>query len=326
MNRTKQLIGGVVVVVAALIGVTIKSTTDDTAEPATQIQGFVGPGFTSGGGGGGGGGGSATTSIASLTSGIPGTANGQILMWNGTTWALAPVYSSPANRAGWIDELDASGNTNCANVGTMFIGAAAGTGAGCTTTSLSGHPGMIQVATGTTTTGSVRFCTQVGSYAFGGGTGQSCTTALVRASTLSTASEEYNLRIGFGTIVTAGANPADGVFAVYDRAVTGDVWVFRTCASRSCTSQTLDGTGGTVSQPVVGGVWYLLEECVAANGASATIRVNGVLSGTITTTIPLESNSRRTGIGATVAKTAGTTGRIVDIDFIGYTLPFGVAR
>lgn len=254
-----------------------------------------------------------------------GTSNGQLLAWNGTAWALNGYYGDPAQRAGWVDEFDNSA-TSCATVGSHFIGVGTGTGVTCSTSSLSGHPGMLGLGTGSTAVGGCRYDTSNNAYAFGGSIGPICTTILMREATLSNSTDEYIFKAGFGVWAALGADPTDGVFAVYDRAANGDFWVFRTCASSSCTSLKLDGTAGTVSQPITGGLWNKIKNCVSADGTSATMTVNDVLSGTITTTIPLESGARRVGIGATMAKTVGTAGRIADIDYQSLDLPFGAAR
>ena len=150
----------------------------------------------------------------------------------------------------------------------------------------------------------------------------------MRAATLSTSADEYSLRIGFGNFTTIGSDPADGVFALYDRAVQGDFWGLRTCANSSCSTLKLDGTNGTTSQPLVAGTWYVLRPCVAADGATVTLAVNGVTSGTIASgsAIPLEANARRVAIGSTLIKSVGTNNRTIDLDYLGFDLPFGVAR
>lgn len=300
--------------IAFAFGVVVAQTPIVSAWPMGPIspQGGTVVGATSGGG----------LCLVGGTIGVcAGTSNGQASCWNGTTWGVCNLYAEPSMRAGWVDEFDFNvGNVStCAAVGLHFIGAAAGTGASCTITSLSGHPGDLQMVLGTLATGSTRFTSNTSGYTFGGSAGPSCTTSLVRIATLSTAADEFSFRIGFGNFTVAGVDPGDGVFAKYDRAATGDFWVFETCAASSCTSI-------TTSAPVSAGVWNTLKECVSADGSLATFLVNGAATSSQASTIPLESNNRRVALGATALKTVGLNSRVVDVDYIGVDLPFGVAR
>lgn len=262
-------------------------------------------------------------SLTTLTSNIPGTETGQIIGWDGAAWTLDDDCADPSRRYCVVDDLDTVGSA-CATVGRVFVGAAQNGGT-CTITSTSGHPTYVQMSTAASATGGTRWGSSAASYSFGGNAGQSCVSQLVHWATLSTSSEEYTTRSGFG-VFTAFGEPADGVYFKYERAVTGDLFVFRTCANSSCTPLTLDGTNGTVNSPITADTWYTVKICVAAAGTSATITINGTLRGTISATIPLESASRRVAVGGNHVKSVGTSGRIADFDYYKVSLPFGVAR
>jgi hypothetical protein len=283
--------------------------------PEPQVQAFGGvisPTSTGG-----------TPTLGNLTTGIPGTANGQTLGWDGTTWTISDDCADPSRRYCIVEDLDTVGSA-CATVGRIFVGAVQNGGT-CTITSTSGHPSYMQMSTAASATGGTRWGSSANSYSFGGGAGQSCVTQLVHWTTLSTSSEEYTTRSGFG-VFTAFTAPADGVYFHYDRAANGDIFVFRSCANSTCTTLPLDGTASTVNSPIAADTWYTVQICVAAAGTSATMTVNGTLRGTITTNIPLESASRRVAVGGNHVKSVGTSGRIADFDYYKVSLPFGVAR
>lgn len=299
--------------IVALLAI-VAACRDRSPPDEPQVQPFGGIISASGGG---------PPSLASLKTGIPGTANGQTLSWNGTDWTLNDDCADPTRRYCIVDDLDTVGSA-CATVGRVFVGAPQNGGT-CTITSTSTHPTYIQMSTAASATGGTRWGSSANSYSFGGGAGASCVTQLVHWTTLSTVSEEYITRSGFG-VFTAFTDPADGVYFKYDRLANGDIFVFRTCANSSCTTLPLDGTNGTTNSPIAADTWYTVQICVNDTGTSATIAVNGTVRGTITATIPLESSSRRVAIGGNHIKSAGTTGRIADIDYYKASLPFGAAR
>ncbi len=145
---------------------------------------------------------------------------------------IVPDYADLSKRSGWGDDFDITAS-NCATVGRYFVGAATGTAAGCSITSAAGHPSVEVFASGSTNTGGTRWVTSATAYGFGGNAGEQCAYQLVQVPTLSTASEEYVLKIGFGQFTgTVGADPSDGAYVVYDRATAGsDVWGAKACAS-----------------------------------------------------------------------------------------------
>jgi len=264
-------------------------------------------------------------SLTSLTAGIPGTSNGQTISWDGTAWTLSDECSDPTRRYCHVDEMNFVSSSACATLGEHFLGAAQ-SGGTCTLSSTSTHPSIMVFSTVGSGTGGVRYSSAgAATFSFGGGAGESCVTELVNWQTLSTSGEEYSTRFGFG-VFSGFAEPADGVYARYDRAANGDIFVFRTCTNSTCTTLPLDGTGGTTNSPIAADTWYTTKMCVNGAGTSATITINGSLRGTITTNIPLESASRRTGVGGNHVKSNGTTARLFNLDYVKISLPFSVAR
>lgn len=283
-----------------------------------QRSGFLGGGgFSSGGG---------STSITALNSGIPGTENGQVLMWNGSAWALNRGCGDPTQRYCGIEEFEAG--TNCTTIG-KFSGAVTGTGAGCTYNSLfdSGHPGILAIATGSTTTGGGRM--SIGStIAFGGNVGTICSRWLFQLLNVSNATIEYLFRAGFSEpTLNDGTNSVDAVQVVYDRPNTGDKFALQTCSNNSCTLKVCDGTGGTTNAPVSAATWTTAELCVNGAGTSATLKINGTLCATQTATIPT-GTSRTTSVGLQCHNRTGSVpaSQICYVDYAWWSLPFGTAR
>lgn len=138
--------------------------------------------------------------------------------------------------------------------------------------------------------------------------------------------DQFVFRAGF--IEPLGnSDSVDAVEIVYQFSVDGASFSFETSSNSTTTKKKMDGTGGTVNQPVSAGVWYTLEECVAGDGSSATAKINGVLSATITTNIPTGS-ARTTDLGVQCFNDSGSipAAQICYIDYFEATLPFGVAR
>lgn len=256
-----------------------------------------------------------------------GTSNGQAPTWNGSTWGIGAICGDPSKRYCFREEFErGTSGTACSLIG-PFVGALSGTGATCSfANSTSGHPGVLTMETGSTTTGGVRESMQPFEI-FGGGAGQACVRYLTSFNALSTTTTEYLFRGGFAE-PASNADSVDAVQAIYDRAASGNnKWRFETSSNSTRTTITLDGTGGTVDQPISAGTWYTIEICVDATAANATIKVNDVLSGTITTNIPT-GTTRATSVGFQCFNNNGTapSNQLCFIDYVDGSLPFGVAR
>lgn len=120
---------------------------------------------------------------------------------------------------------------------------------------------------------------------------------------LSTSTEEYILRIGFGDVVL-GTDIQNGIYFEYDR--TNSVnWRYKTAngGSRTTTTSSTAVTTGS----------HVLEILYTPSGTSASFWVDGVsLGAAITATIPTNS----VGSNFQIVKSAGTTQRTVSVDRI----------
>ena len=253
-----------------------------------------------------------------------GTTLGQVVQWNGTANQVSNYCSDPSQRYCVFAEFEQF-LTNCTTVYPHFVGSASGAASGCSSTGAQGHPGIINLHTGTNATGYARISSNFSTFAFGGDFGPVCAKQLVEVFDLSTAVSEYIIRIGFMDSGN-GANSTDAVQAVYDRVTNGNFWALETRVIGVSTMTKCDGTGGTTSAPVAANTWVTLEECVSSDGTAATLSVNGTICATNTTNIPTSTNV--TGIGAVNVNNSGTTPADVNffIDYYMATIPFGVAR
>jgi len=144
------------------------------------------------------------------------------------------------------------------------------------------HVGIAQCASGTTTTGracvvSPTFdCIQLGSGAV------YFKTMLKTPSSLSDATNRYNLIAGLHDNIASGATAVD--------------------------------TGISV----VASTWYCLEIRINAAATSATFYIDDALVATITTDIP-SGSSDQTGICVGIRKGAGTTSRSMFVDYVDFT-------
>lgn len=254
-----------------------------------------------------------------------GTSNGQTVAWNGSQYVIDKYCGNPSLRYCFTAEFEQF-LTNCTTVYPGFIGSATGAGSGCTPAIVDGHPGILALHTGTTATGNARMLSNNTVITFGGNIGESCIRELVSVPVLSTIVIEYLVRIGFMDSATSALS-VDAIQAVYDRPNTGDFWALQTCSNSACTLKPCDGSGGTTAAPIVAANWYTLEKCVASDGTSATLSVNGTVCATNTTNIPT-GISRTTGYGAQAVNNTGAVPADENffVDYMQVSLPFGVAR
>jgi hypothetical protein len=211
----------------------------------------------------------------------------------------------------FYEEWDAGANTGRNTWLATASGAGAGAGSG---TPAANRPGILLLTTGTTATGySLRTTGAGASHFFGGG--QFVAETSLKFTALSTASEEFAFR-GLMGDSTTGADHTDGVYFIYDRAVSGNYWVACTASNGVRTTTVLDGTAGNPTNAVVAGTWYRLTAAVNADGTSVVFQIDGVTVATHTTNIPTTS-ARLCGASLQIVKTVsvGSTGSTVDIDY-----------
>ncbi len=126
---------------------------------------------------------------------------------------------------------------------------------------------------------------------------------------LSTATETYTLRFGFGDVYNA--IPVDGAYFRYTDVGGGTP----TPNWYKCTISNTSGTATDTGVAAVAAAWTRLKVVVNAAGTSVEYFINGVSVGVMTNTIPT-GTGRQTGAVVHIIKSAGTTTRIVQIDWI----------
>ncbi len=171
--------------------------------------------------------------------------------------------------------------------------------------------GMAQSATGTTNTGRAALLSGTSCILLGGGT--YFFEARVRVPTLSGATERFQFVIGFIDTSNA-ANQADGVFFLYDE---GGVSTGSAASAnwQTVTSAASSRTFTTTGTAVDANTWVRLGIEINADGSSVTFFINGTSVATHTSNIPTASG-RGTGFGSILIKSAGTTSRTADCDYI----------
>lgn len=188
--------------------------------------------------------------------------------------------------------------------GVPFTQAVSGTGATITVQAAeSGHPGIMVLQTGTTTTGRTCFITDGTQFLLGGGPASFET--LIQIPDLSDGTDTYSLRFGFYD--SASADATDGVYFEYDSASHAN-W-------RICAASNGSRTKTNTSVAVAPDVWIKLRLDVNADGTSAEFFIDGISVGTVATNIPTGAG-RQTGIGALLLKSAGTNNRTAWFDYI----------
>lgn len=184
------------------------------------------------------------------------------------------------------------------------------------------HPGVCELTTGSQAAG--RASVSAGSAAnlnqirLGGG--RAMFTAIIKVPVASDGTETYTLRLGFGDSSTADFT--DGVYFEHDSSSAN--WSFK-AANNSTRSTVLTTTAVDTSG------WIRLEIIVAADGSSANAYINGVEVVASSGTYPIVSNipttsGRHVGVIAAIIKSAGTTSRVVPIDYIGANIKFTSLR
>lgn len=212
------------------------------------------------------------------------------------------VATSNAGNTGWTATVSGSG----AAVSTNSTSAA----------SVAGRPGIVNLSTGTTTTGHANLGrgNNLGSgFLIGGGPIKY--EAAIYLADLSAVGEEFIIRIGLGD--TTGADQVDGVYFIYDR-LTSVNWIMGTAAN-SVRTATASSTA------VAEDAWLRLTIEVNSAGSSATYYVNGTSIGSVSTNLP-SGAARHTGQMCGIIKSAGSTARSYDLDYVYTRQDFSTLR
>lgn len=134
-------------------------------------------------------------------------------------------------------------------------------------------------------------------------------TTIVKILTLSTVGETFLVQCGL--FDNTAATPTDGLYFEYTHSVFGGNW-----------QANIYNNGGSIGSndtaiTVAAGTWYKLEVVVNAAASQTLFKINGVTKYTHTGTTP-NGTARAMGFYTQIRKTAGTTARNLDIDYIGY--------
>lgn len=185
------------------------------------------------------------------------------------------------------------------------------------------HPGIARSTTAASATGRAAVASSVSAIRLGGGEWEF--EALVKITALSNATERFQFIIGFLDTLTA-ANQVDAVAFVYDE---GGVSTGSTAAAywQTLTASNSTRTFNTgLSQQAVGAAtWVKLKIVVNAAGTSAAFYINDTLVATHTATIPIAAG-RELGFGWLLIKSAGTTARTIDVDYLEVSGNFTTVR
>lgn len=167
------------------------------------------------------------------------------------------------------------------------------------------HEGVMDCSTGTTNAG--RAGSALGSFATSLRLDNGITelSFYVQVDTLSTVGEEF--QVYFGAINQGGARPTRGVYFRYDRLATGVNWF----------AEAVDGGAYSSSdtQTAVDTGWHRFDILVDESGTpTARFYIDGVLVATITSA-NIPTTSAAMALAFHIMKTAGTTPRILGVDF-----------
>lgn len=248
----------------------------------------------------------------------------------------------------WNDEwLFSSCGGNQQQCGSIFTENVAGTSAAIASAGSTSRPGILELRTGTTTTGSSALITRSDGIDFGSYT-QLVFEFTGGAAVLSTGTDEYSFYAGFGDSGGAAVNQTDGCGFLYDRgnvatngANSGNANKWECyCASNGLRSVYLmDGTTvsdesfTTVNQTIGAYAipntnihdFKLVITVTAGVPTRAEFYVDRVKSCNINTNLP-SGASRRTAITLQLVKSAGTTQTGFDIDRTRVALDLAAGR
>lgn len=179
------------------------------------------------------------------------------------------------------------------------------------------RPGILTLTTGTDTTGSAAII--IGSdslqhFLFGGGV--YTIEADIFITDLSTVTETYAFRLGFGD--SSSADFVDGAYFEYTNTGSTPNW-YKCTANNSTRTKTNTGIA------VVAGAWTRLKIVVNADGTSVEYFINGVSAGVVITNIPTAAGRETTAV-CSIIKSAGTTARLINIDWTWIHIDLATSR
>lgn len=181
--------------------------------------------------------------------------------------------------------------------------------------SVTGHQGIVQLSTGTTSGGwSVAGSNDSGA-AYVVGSEVLRYESLQRIPTLSDGTNTFTVRTGWGNAVSSDGT--NGCFFKYSHAVQSGNW--QGVCMNSSVATTCDTTVA-----VVGGTWYRTTVEINAAGTAATFTVNGA-SCTINSGLP-GGTGEEMSFNAAISKSVGTTARDMDVDYVEILIQYPTSR
>jgi hypothetical protein len=198
---------------------------------------------------------------------------------------------------------------------TLYRFDSTGTGAAATELGpVAGRVGVIRMGTGTTTTGRTAASTSAAEYGTGTneiafGSGRVVYETSIRLPNLSDATDTFTITAGyFNCLFSASCSPTDAVWITYTHGVNSGKW--RGICIEDSSTTNVDDAGTAVAA----NTWYRLGITVNADATSAEFFVNGTSIGSCSTNIP--DSADPVNPIARILKSAGTTSRTMDIDYV----------
>ena len=195
-------------------------------------------------------------------------------------------------------------------------------GAGAAETQLAGEtnaPGINELSTGTTTTG---YClvyaannSGVNEVLFGGGSAQYTLEYRFRQPTLFDGTDSGTFRLGFMDAAN-GNDPTDGIYVRFSNSGANFRYITRSSSTETDTDSGLVAVANT---------WYKIRIVLNSVANSVTFTIDDGSSQTVTTNIP-SGAGRQTHIEMNIIKSAGTTARLLDVDYAWLMIDFNSAR
>jgi hypothetical protein len=203
----------------------------------------------------------------------------------------------------WTDFMGAGGDSYFVYGTNAAAGTSVNTGA---VTSVAGHPGIVQFDAGTTTTGRVSLMSGHEQGILLGGNDIWRFESVLRVPTLSNGTDTFTVRSGF--MDNNDVESTDGCFFRYTNGTNGGKWqgVCRASGSENTCDTTIAVGANT---------WYRLNIAVNAAGTSVDFATDGTSRCQVTATIPTGAGEG-TGYGTHIKKSAGTTSRVIDMDYV----------
>lgn len=229
-------------------------------------------------------------------------------------WGWHPVGLTATALRDWGSELLEEFFTTTSS---FYAGNAINAGTG----TLAAPYTIVQLSTGTNTNGGYRFNSSIVGLFFG--TNINRFEALTRVNTNSDVTNTFQYICGFFDQVTT-INQTDGAFFLYDAqgvsagSASSGNW-------QIVTSSNSVRTFTTTSVAIDNVNLQKLRIDVNAAGTSVLFYIDDTLVGTHTTNIPT-GTARAFGMGAYLQKSAGTTARTADIDYMYYKTKFTTPR